>query len=149
MVNKAMHPTDRPAAHATDAPTLDKRIEDMEERLALERAQAVAHMREFGGKVRRRLTSPTSLIFSASIGFLTAELVSARSRAVRAAQRSGKSKAQQKAAGQSVFASIAKPILPLLRIGALGFFAKKNKDLVESVEGHDAAGASDMSYTVH
>ncbi|MBW3567120.1 MAG: hypothetical protein KY410_04020, partial [Proteobacteria bacterium] len=116
---------------------------------AVERAQTVAHMREFGGKVRRRLTSPTSLIFSASIGFLTAELVSARSRAVRAAQRSGKSKAQQKAAGKSVFASMVKPILPLLRVGALGFLAKKNKDLVETVEGSGAAGASDMSYTVH
>lgn len=146
MVNKAMHPTGRPAVHATDAPSLDKRIEDMEERLALERAQAVAHMREFGGKVRRRLTSPTSLIFSASIGFLTAELISARSRAVKAAQRSGKSKVQ-KTGGKSVLASVVKPVLPLLRIGVLGFFARGSRSSTKPIE--DSGSADAMSSMLH
>lgn len=148
MATRSGRPRDnRPAGYATQAPTLDRRIEDMERRLALERAQAVAHAREFGGDLRRRMTSPTSLVFSASMGFLVAEFIGARSRVVKEAQRRGESRRQQKAAGKSVFASIVTPLLPLLRVGALGFFAKKNQDIAQHVS--EATGVDSAPPTVH
>jgi len=145
---RSSRPDDRTEEYATDAPTLDKRIGDMEERLALERAQVIAHVREFGGNVRRRMTSPTSLVFSAGMGFMAAELIGARSRFARNARR-GASKRQRRAAGKSAVESIMKPLLALLRVGVLGFFAKQNKDLAQSVEetsGVDSSpGAEEMT----
>lgn len=132
-------PDNRPAAHATKAPTLNKRIEDMEQRLALERTQAVAHVREFGGNVRRRLTSPTSLVFSASVGFVAAEIIGSRRRIVHEAKRRGRADPKKKQ-GKSALASIVEPIVPLARIGILGFFTKKNKEMAEQMGGDADSG---------
>lgn len=134
----------RPASHATDAPTLNKRIEDMEERLAFERVQAVAHVREFGGNVRRRMTSPTSLVFSAGIGFVAAEILGSRRRIMHEARRRGRTNPKKKQ-GKSALAAFIEPIVPLARIGILGFFTKKNKEAAEQLnDGHEAG-----DFTLH
>ena len=137
-------PDNRPAAHATRAPTLNKRIEDMEQRLAFERTQAVAHVREFGGNVRRRMTSPTSLVFSAGVGFIAAEIIGSRRRIVHEARRRGRANPKKKQ-GKSALASVIEPIVPLARIGILGFFTKKNKEMAEQMSD----GAEGGSETLH
>lgn len=122
-------PDNRPASHATKAPTLQKRIEDMEERLELERTQAVIHAREFGGNVRRRLTSPTSLAFSASVGFVAGEVMNARSRVSHAAKKRAQKKAQpkRKSGGKSLM-SVLRPLIPILHAGAMGIMSKNDED---------------------
>lgn len=124
-------PDNRPATHATKAPTLNKRIEDMEDRLEFERAQAVAHTRELGGKIRRRLTSPTSLAFSASVGFVAGEIMNARRRVSHAAKKRAESRAQQKRksdGGGSSLMSMLRPLAPILHAGAVGFMHKSDSD---------------------
>lgn len=119
----------RIAAHASDAPTLNERIEDVEHRLGVERTQFVANMREYGGQVRRRMTTPTSLVFSASMGFVAAEVIEARSAVKRAAARRGATKPQQKAAARSVLESISRPLVSLFHIASAGMLAKKTTDV--------------------
>lgn len=123
------HRDTRLAAHASDAPKLNARIEDMEHRLGVERAQFVAGARAFGGHVKRRLTSPTSLAFSASMGFVAAEIIHARSVVKREAAKHGATKPQQKAAARSVLGSMTKPLMSLFHIVSAGFLAKKASDL--------------------
>ncbi|HEX7030212.1 MAG TPA: hypothetical protein VF254_06420 [Gammaproteobacteria bacterium] len=119
----------RIAAHASNAPRLNDRIEDMERRLGVERAQLVANAREYGGYVRRRLTTPTSLIFSASVGFIAAEVIEARSAVKREAAKHGATKAQQKSAARSVLGSLTQPMMSLFHIVSAGFLAKKASEV--------------------
>lgn len=125
------HDDEHLARNATDAATLNRRIEDMEARLAVERAQIAAHARAFGHGVRRRLTSPTSLLFSMSVGFVSAEVIHERSVVKREAARRGATKPQQKAAARSVIESISKPAMSLFHIVSAGMLAKKTHDAAE------------------
>lgn len=117
------------ASHASDSRSLKGRIVDMENRLMLERAQLVAHTRAFGGNLRRRLTSPTSLVFAGSMGFIAAEILGAR-RAKGGKKGRGKSKllAAGKSAGKSVLGSLAKPLLSMVQLASLAFVTKQAQD---------------------
>lgn len=138
----------RPDAHASDAPGLDERIEDMEQRLGVQRALLVARGREFRGNVMRRLTSPTSLVFSASIGFIASEFLGARSRAAPAAQRAGRPKKQQKGVAKSLLAAVLTPILPMARMLAMGLFVQKSQDVAETIQ-HQVGAGNSVGETLH
>ncbi|HEX7046047.1 MAG TPA: hypothetical protein VF275_00550 [Gammaproteobacteria bacterium] len=122
----------RLASHATDAPSLSRRIEDMENRLMVERAQVVAHTREFQGSVRRRLTSPTSLVFAGSMGFIAAEIIGARSG--RRGGKKSKLASAGKSAGKTLFGILAKPLGSVVQLASAGFLAKQSKDMSETMQ---------------
>ncbi len=100
----------------------------MENRLMVERAQAVAHAREFGGHVRRRLTSPTSLLFAGSMGFIAAEIIGARS-----GKRGGR-KSRLLSAGKSLGGSLVKPLLSMAQLASVGFLAKKGGEMSDAMQ---------------
>lgn len=128
------------AAHGSHARSLNERIRDMEQRLALERSQAMAHGREFRGDVRRRLTSPTSLLFAGSIGFISAELLAWRAASLKS-RYSGPER-RRRAPRKSTFELLSKPLLSLLHLGSIGFLAKQTGDVKEVVNETDAAQAT-------
>lgn len=134
----------RLASHATDAPSLNRRIEDMENRLMVERAQVVAHTREFQGSVRRRLTSPTSLVFAGSMGFIAAEIIGARSG--RGGKKS-KLASAGKSAGKTLFGMLAKPLGSVVQLASAGFLAKQSKDMSDTM--HATTTESISSPTLH
>ncbi|HEX6930052.1 MAG TPA: hypothetical protein VF267_12410 [Gammaproteobacteria bacterium] len=119
--------------------TLHKRIEDMEARLAVERSQVIAHAREYGGTVRRRLTSPTSLLFATSMGFVAAELIRARS---VASKRRGRTKAQRKTAGKSTLEILMKPAMALLHLMPMGILFKQQDSVAKAAQA-DMTGAAE------
>lgn len=122
---------DAPGTNASDAHSLKQRIADMEQRLALERVQVVAHSRAWRGNVRRRVTSPTSLFLAGGLGFIAAEIFAARSRT--AASRSGAGKPQGSLL-KSVLGGIGKPLLSMMQLGSLGFLAKQSHDVKSTME---------------
>lgn len=130
------------AAHASDARSLNERIRDMEQRLALERGQAVARGREFRGDVRRRLTSPTSLVFAGSIGFIGAELLAWRAASLKA-RYSGPER-RRRAPRKSMFEVLSKPVLSLLQLGSAGWLAKQAGDVQEAANPDAAPATTDI-----
>ena len=119
------------ASHASDARRLSERIADMERRIAFERSQAVAHSRAFHGSVMRRLTSPTSLLFAGSMGFIAAEILTTRS-----SKAKGRGRARASGGGsllKSVLGQVSKPLLTMLQMGSIGVLAKQSHDVQETV----------------
>lgn len=126
------------ASRASGSLSLNRRIRDMENRLMVERAQVVAHSREFGGNVRRRLTSPTSLVFAGSMGFIASEILASRP----PRRRGGKSRllSAGKSAGRTLLGSLAKPLLSMVHLASIAFMAKEGKEASDAAQA--AAGQS-------
>src|SRR5690606_13154679 len=108
---------------------LDTQIAVMERRLAVERAQVVAHSRELRGNLKRRLVSPISLVFATSVGFVAGEIMALRR--PRKERPAGKTKLRQ--AGKSLLGGISKPLLSLLQLGSVGFLAKQSSEVKKQV----------------
>lgn len=143
MVDDARSRPNRSAANASGARSLKQRIADMEQRLALERTQVVAHSRAWRGDVRRRMTSPTSLFLAGGLGFIAAEIFAARSR--KAASR-GAGKPQGSLL-KSVLGQIGRPLLSMLQLGSIGFLAKRGHDVKSAVETSVAPNAESGAYS--
>lgn len=133
------------ASHASDALSLKRRIHDMENRLMVERAQVAAHTREFGGSVKRRLTSPTSLVFAAGMGFIASEILGARR--AKGPKHGGKSKlvAAGKSAGKTLFSAFAGPLMSMAQVASMGFLAKQGKEASDAAR----AAAEEPPPTLH
>lgn len=83
------------SGHANDVLPLTARIDALEQRLVVRRARVGVSLRAFGRGLRRRMTSPISLVFAGSVGFIVAEIVSERSATVRAVAEAGPVRAEQ------------------------------------------------------
>lgn len=132
----------QPGADASDARTLKQRIADMEQRLALERTQVVAHSRAWRGDVRRRVTSPTSLFLAGGLGFIAAEIFAARSRRAASRSRAGKPRGSLL---KSVLGQVGKPLLSMMQLGSIGFLAKQSQDVNTVETSVTPAGSSPYS----
>lgn len=117
-----------------DPRPLDERIAQMEQRLALERAQAVSRLRAYRGDVKRRLTSPTMLVLAGGIGFVASEVMAAR-----AARRAGTVRRSHSSRIGNLFGHVLRPLLSMAQLGSLGFLVKQNKDVKDTVDTAAAA----------